>query len=270
MEFATAKNHPKEELEAARQWYANAIGHGALETLRREGLALVERGRDLPETVIPYWQRCNQWGCSIPRKGIVITICQRCKRSVTWQDVDADREFFRSIENDRAREYEPFDADLWRALTVWPLRKGPVPDVPFAYDKGLGAVRVTRNPRSTYRKLRNTEKALFVPFDPTHPPTQRDIQDAIERAKIKRPRPVAVSGQLTPRDGGIKRPAALVVLLNNGYMLAVGTWWKHCKKPARKLSPGLPYEMAQLRMLGLTYPEIAKRFGMLESQVRLL
>lgn len=45
---------------------------------------------------------------------------------------------------------------------------------------------------------------------------------------------------------------------------------RHLGYPRRKVSPGLPEDMAQLRAEGLTYAEIARRFGMLESQIRLL
>jgi hypothetical protein len=75
---------------------------------------------------------------------------------------------------------------------------------------------------------------------------------------------------MMPRDGGLKRPALIFELRNNGYMMVDGRRWKRVKKPIRKVVPGLPTEMAQLRMLGLTWPEIGKRYGMLESQIRLL
>jgi hypothetical protein len=44
-------------------------------------------------------------------------------------------------------------------------------------------------------------------------------------------------------------------------MLADGRRWRRIKKPIRKITAGLPTEIAQLRISGLTYGEIAKRLG---------
>jgi hypothetical protein len=53
-------------------------------------------------------------------------------------------------------------------------------------------------------------------------------------------------------------------------MLVDGRRWRHIKKSIRKTLPGLPEEIVQLRILGLTYGAIAKRLGKLESEIRLL
>ena len=46
--------------------------------------------------------------------------------------------------------------------------------------------------------------------------------------------------------------------------------WHWQKAPGRKALPGLSEEMNQLRIQGFTIAAIARRFGMLESEVRLL
>jgi hypothetical protein len=278
MDFAAAKKYryPEDELQEAARWYSQAIGSGMLESWRRVGLALDERGRVVSEIITPHWPTCNHWGVAVPQKGIWIKRCPRCRESVTWLTVQQAREFFRSVQNDRERvDEEPFSADLWREtmLAAFPWRFSPVPDIPFFFGKGL-AVLTTKNTRRrlTFRKLRNTDKDLIVYFDPADPPTQRDIFRAVdrERKRDKRPRSTVATITLLPRDAGIKRTLMVFPLRNNGLMLANGKRWRHVKRPIRKVPVGLPSDIAQLRAEGLTYGEIAKRWGKLESEIRLL
>jgi hypothetical protein len=286
MKFATAKNHPKEELQEAAQWYAEALGSGAIESWRHAGLALDEFGRVVPHEVGCYKfgePRCNHQGAASGRAflmsgRVVSRECPHCKEWLARSEFDADRQFNRDLENDRAREAEPYDAALWSELLIaaLPWRKDPVPDNPFFLGKGLAGFASTKRSRLTFRKLRDTDKDLLVPFDPADNATQKDIWLAVMQARWRswwRGLPARMykrAASMMPRDGGLQRAAFIFELRNNGYMLADGRRWQHRKKPARKIAPGLPAEMAQLRMLGLKWPEIGKRYGMLESQIRLL
>jgi hypothetical protein len=272
MKFETAKNHPKEELQAAAQWYANAVGSGQLESWKRAGLALDEFGRVEPQIINPYWPTCNHWGLQIPQKGLVILQCPRCKQCVTRLTLQPDREFFRSIENDRTREEEPYDVALWNELLIaaLPFRKGPVPDIPFVLPQGA-AVSKKRT-----KRLSETKEEIYLAFDPTDHATQKGIWLAVMQARWRswwRGLPARMfkrAALMATRDGGLQREAFIFELRNNGYMLADGRRWKRIKKPIRKIAAGLPTEIAQLRISGLTYGEIAKRLGKLESEIRLL
>lgn len=274
MKFATAKNHPEDELKAAAAWYASAVGSGALESWKRVGLALDEFGRVESQIVTPHWPTCTHWGVSAPSKtGLWIMSCPRCgRKDLTTEIIAADREFFRSIGNDRDREEEPYDVALWNELLIaaLPFREGPVPDIPLVLLQGA-AVSKKRT-----KRMSDTKEEVYLAFDPEDHATQKDIWLAVMQARWRswwRGLPARMYKRISsmmPRDGGLQRAAFIFELRNNGYMLADGRRWRRIKKPIRKVRPGLPSEIVQLRISGLTYGAIAKRLGKLESEIRLL
>jgi len=120
----------KAELQAAANWYYSAVTEGRIGSEKDDGLAFDENGCVVPQTIKPYWPKCNHRGWGNGRRPI-LAMCPQCKQIMPPDAVEADREFFRDIanmtrsdavEHDISVERE-FEVARWRALMA-PARDG--------------------------------------------------------------------------------------------------------------------------------------------------
>jgi len=254
-------------------------------------------GSQLLEEVLPtYHVECPHWGWGRLRDAspLQFRTCPDCGAYLTRAAVEEDRQCWR--DQRRRLRYIPNEqrAVFWHIFNIAALSEitSTVDTSTFELMKRAhcGPVIICSSTVPVVHKKRAKSRKGWEIAEPKSLASillsrLTELKRWARRRSRSSPAP-ELPRQRQHRDG-LQRSLSDVELKNNGFMnfgwdeRARKWWWKHAGADdrcicqyghtnGRKAVEGLPEDVVRLRALGLTYSEIARRLGKLESEIRLL